>query len=151
MTTTIVCIQSDIFHQSFSLKVNKFILQYFRSLLCFAGPLSESEFLIDFSFSFLVIYLQVYCSIQTFKLVSYSLTSHFRGPGSQIPFENFGSRVPLDNIGVPGLGSHLWGPGFLFSVMPIKNESNMKPRVQYRAHAMLNIPELFAIRGRAYN
>ena len=49
-------IQSDIFYQSFLLKVNEFIIQYFRSLLCFAGPLSESEFLIVFSFSFPVIY-----------------------------------------------------------------------------------------------
>ena len=38
-------------------RVNKFRIQYFRSLLCFAGPLSESEFLIVFGFSFPGIYL----------------------------------------------------------------------------------------------
>ena len=52
ITTTIVCLQSDIFHQFFSLRINKFIIQYFRSLLCFAGSLSENEFLIVFSLSF---------------------------------------------------------------------------------------------------
>ena len=29
---------------------------------------------------------------------------------SRVPLK--GSRVPLDHIGVPGPGSHLWGPGF---------------------------------------
>ena len=80
-------------------------MQHFRSLLCFAGPLSEGEFLIVFSFSFPIIYQKIYCSIQTFKLVNYSLTSHFKGPGSQIPLENFGIpgfRSPTWSIGVPG-------------------------------------------------
>ena len=36
-------------------------------------------FLILFSVSFPVIYQQIYCSIQTFMLVNYSLTSQFRG------------------------------------------------------------------------
>ena len=39
--------------------------------------------------------------IQTFKLLNYSLTSHFRGLDSQLSLENFG---------VPGPGSHLKGP-----------------------------------------
>ena len=47
----------DIFHQSFSLRFNKFRIQYFRNILCFAGALSEGEFLIVFSLSFPVIYL----------------------------------------------------------------------------------------------
>ena len=67
--------------------------------------------------------LQNLFSIQTFKLVNYSLTSYFRCPASRIPLGNFGvlspgshlrgprSRVPLDHIEVPGPGSHLWGPG----------------------------------------
>ena len=141
-----VCIQSDIFHQSFSLRVNIFIIQYFGSLLRFAGPLSKSGFLIDFSFSFPVIYLQIYCSIQTFKLVCYSLMPHFRGPRSWVSLENFGvlgpgshlrgpgTRFPLDHIGVSGptygiLGprSHLavpgprsWLSGPTFPVCPLR-------------------------------
>ena len=39
------------------LRVNKFRIQYVISLLCFAGTLSESKFLIVSSFSFPVIYL----------------------------------------------------------------------------------------------
>ena len=117
------CIQSNIFHRSFSLQVNKFMMQYFRSLLCFAGLLRESEFLTVFSFSFPVIYQQIYCSIQTFNLVNYSLTSHLRGPGSHLKI--LGSRVPLkgswvpsptygvpsptQGFQVPGLGSHFSG------------------------------------------
>ena len=105
---SLFCIQSDIFHQSFSLRVNKFIIQYFGSLLCFSGPLSESEFLIVLSFNFPVIYLQIYCSIQTFNLVSYSLTSHFRGPGSHLKI--LGSRVPFKRSRVPGPTWPSWGP-----------------------------------------
>ena len=91
ITITIVCIQADIFHQSVLLRVNKFIIQYFT------GPLNESEFLIAFSFSFPV--------IQTFKLVSYSLTSHFSGPGSHLKI--LGSWVPGPIYGVRGPESHL--------------------------------------------
>ena len=36
ITTTIVCIQSDIFHKSFSLRVNKSVIQFlFRIILSF--------------------------------------------------------------------------------------------------------------------
>ena len=121
-----ICIHSDIFHQPFSLRITKFIIQYFRSLLFFGGPLSESEFLVVFSFRFPVIYQQVYSSIQTFKLVNYSLTSNFRGLGSRVSLANFGdsgpefhfrdlgSWVPLDHIGVPGLGSYFSGMPMAF-------------------------------------
>ena len=44
----------------------------------------------------------MYYSIQTFKLVNYSLTCYIRGPES---------RVPLENFGLPGPGSHLKGCG----------------------------------------
>ena len=77
---------------SFSLKVNKFIILYFRSLLCFAWSLSESKFWFVYSFSFPVIHQQIYCSIQIFKLVNYSLMSHFRGPGSILKI--LGSHIP---------------------------------------------------------
>ena len=52
--------------------------------------------LIVFNFNFLVIYQQDYCSIQTLKLVNYSLTSHF--------------RVPESNLRVTGPRSHLKSP-----------------------------------------
>ena len=94
------------------LRLNKFITQYFRSPLCFAGPLSECEFLIVFSFSFPIIYLQIYCSILTFKLVSYSLTSHFRGPRSWVPLEHFGVSGPGPRFHLIILGSRVSGPTY---------------------------------------
>ena len=107
VTITIVCIQSDIFHQSFSWRVNKFRIQDYKSPFCFAGPLRKSEFLIVFSFSFPVIYLQIHCSIQTFKLVICWLTSHIRGPRSHLVI--LGSQVP---VSFRGPGSSVSGPTF---------------------------------------
>ena len=80
--------------ESPNLRVNKFRIQFFRSLLYFSGPLSESSFIIVFSSSLTVIYLQIHCNIQTFTPVNYWLTSHFKGPGS--------------HLGVPALRSHLF-------------------------------------------
>ena len=115
ITTTEVCIQSNIFHQSFSLRVNKFIIQYFRSLLYFVGPLSESKFLIVFNFSFPEIYQWIYCSIQTFKPVNYSLMphgSHLKILGSQVPLVRYLVPPRYPGFQVPGVGSHFSGMPF---------------------------------------
>ena len=92
-------------------------MQYFKSLLCFAVPLNESEFLIVFSHSFPVIYLWIHCSIQTSKLVNYWLTSPFRGPGSQVLLENFGVPGPTWLYSSPRSWVPLMGLGFYFSGM----------------------------------
>ena len=95
------------------------INSYRINLFCFVGHLAESEvsslFLVVFDcfqYSFPVIYQQIYCSIQTFKLVNHSLTR----PTSEVPSPGFhlkilGSRVSPKRLGswVPGLGSHFFG------------------------------------------
>ena len=52
-------------------------------------------------------YQYIYCSIQTFKPVDFSLTSDFSGPGSHFILLGCGSQVPLDHIGVLGPGSQV--------------------------------------------
>ena len=105
------------FPQSFSLRVNKFIIQYFRSLFCFAGPSSESEFLIVFSFSFPVIQ---HSKFQASKLF---INVPLQGPRVPFPTLKFGvsgsvshliilgTLVPGPIYGVPGPASHLGVPG----------------------------------------
>ena len=94
------------FPQSFSLRVNKFIIQYFRSLFCFAGPSSESEFLIVFSFSFPVIQ---HSKFQASKLFI-NVPLHGTRPIPHFKIWGFRFRVPLDHTGDPSPRSHLWGP-----------------------------------------
>ena len=96
------------FPQSFSLRVNKFIIQYFRSLFCFAGPSSESEFLIVFSFSFPVIQ---HSKFQASKLF---INVPLQGPRVPFPTLKFGVSGSVSHLIIlgtlPSPGSHLWGP-----------------------------------------
>ena len=62
---------------------------------------SENSSYCKIPFSFPVTYQQIYCSIQTFKLVNYSLTSHFRAPGSHL-------KGPRSHLII--LGSQVLGP-----------------------------------------
>ena len=115
------------FTQSFSLRVNKFIIQYFRSLFCFAGPSSESEFLIVFSFSFPVtqhskfqaskLFINVPLQgprvpVPTLKFGVSGSVSHLIILGALVPGPIYGVPGPASRLGVPGPESRVSGPIF---------------------------------------
>ena len=90
------------------------INSYRINLFCFVGHLAESEvsslFLVVFDcfqYSFPVIYQQIYCSIQTFKLVNHSLTR----PTSEVPSPAFHLKILGSRVSGITKRSRVLGPG----------------------------------------